>query len=224
MAQCDDSEYGPQGDFKSLGLDTSTHSNASFTVEKNDPLDIKFKAPKGVKFTSKLVNAEKEDEDLSTFVFSQRYEGYLHFIIHFPETASYKFQLFALPTDTKETSLPNVYNYLIKVNSANKAVYPFPKQYAQWKEGCSLVEPLVLNSNSSLTNVSFKINIPNGKAAAVVVNGKEWNHLELKDKSTSLFTGTFDLHKLRNTGAKVTVNANFDESSGSYPTLLEYKI
>ncbi|XP_071089918.1 uncharacterized protein [Haliotis cracherodii] len=219
MAQIE-GEFGPQGDFASLGLAVQSHKENEFTVKTN-VCEIKFKSTKPVKFTQKMVNVKDEEDDLSSYVFSQKYDDCMHFCINFPESGSYKFQLFALPGDTKETSLPNVFNYKIKVEGACHAVHAFPKQYAQWKDGCSLVEPTVLNSNCSLTSVKFKVNIPNAKAAAIVINGSDWKHL---DKAGCCFTGTYDLHKLRNSGAKVTLNANFDEGSGSYPTLLEYKI
>jgi hypothetical protein len=95
-------------------------------------------------------------------VFTQTQGNTVSFVISFPEHGWYKFQIFALPTSDESKSLPNVFNYLIDCRRALKAVYPFPKQYAPWRDGCYLQCPLVLNSSSRLSNVQFKVGSSQG--------------------------------------------------------------
>lgn len=138
----------------------------------------------------------------------------------FPEAGYYKFQIFALEASDESKSLPNVYNYLIHVKDALRQAHPFPKQYAQWKDGCYLYSPLVMNSKTSLAKVDFKVYVPNANAVAIVAAG-EWTHLTKKGEN---WEGTVGLSKHRGKDVKVTLNANFGPDETKYATLLEYVV
>lgn len=158
------------------------------------------------------------DKDFSDYVFTQTKDGVLTFVLQFPEAGYYKFQLFALEASDDSKSLPNVYNYLIHVKDALRQVNPFPKQYAQWKDGCYLYSPLVLSAKTSLAKVDFKVFIPNARAVAVVAAG-EWTHLTKKGDN---WEGTVPLSKHRGKDVKVTLNANYEGDETKFATLLEY--
>lgn len=162
----------------------------------------------------------KDDKDVSDYVFTQTKDAVLTFVVMFPEAGFYKFQIFALEASDESKSLPNVYNYLIHVKDALRSVNPFPKQYAQWKDGCYLYSPLVLSSKTSLAKVEFKIYVPNAKAVAVVAAG-EWFHLTKKGDN---WEGTVGLTKHRGKDVKVTVNANYGPDETKYATLLQYVV
>ncbi|KAI8777351.1 kyphoscoliosis peptidase [Biomphalaria glabrata] len=210
---------GSQPKFGELGLQTLSHDSPEFSVDNNGELEIKFKAPRPVKVTTNLINC-KTDQEVTEFVFTQTKDKELHFVLVFPEAGYFKFQIFALDASDESKSLPNVYNYLINVKDALKAAYPFPKQYAQWKDGCYLYSPLVLNAKTSLAKVDFKVFIPNAKAVAVVAAG-EWFHLTKKGDN---WEGTAALSKHRGKDVKVTLNANYGADESKYATLLEYII
>jgi hypothetical protein len=210
---------GTQPKFSELRLQTLTHDSPDFAVDQNSELEIKFKAPRPVKVTTNLLNSNG-DKDVSEFVFTQTKDGVLAFVLAFPEAGFYKFQIFALEASDESKSLPNVYNYLIQVKDALRAAYPFPKQYAQWKDGCYLFTPLVLNAKTSLAKVDFKVYVPNAKAVAVVAAG-EWVHLTKKGDN---WEGTAALSKHRGKDVKVTLNANYGPDETKYATLLEYII
>ncbi|CAG5116913.1 unnamed protein product [Candidula unifasciata] len=210
---------GSQPKFAELRLQTITHDNPEFSVDQNNELEIKFKMPRPIKVTSSLIQA-KDDKDISEYVFTQTKEGVLAFVLMFPEAGYYKFQIFGLEAADQSKSLPNVYNYLIHVKDALRPAYPFPKQYAQWKDGCYLYSPLVLNAKTSLAKVEFKVYVPNAKAVAVVAAG-EWFHLT---KHGENWEGTVGLSKHRGKDVKVTLNANYGSDETKYATLLEYII
>ncbi|XP_041357772.1 uncharacterized protein LOC121374731 [Gigantopelta aegis] len=218
--QIEDYYLGAQENFRDYGLSCDSHKKEEFSVPENE-CEIRLKSTKDVKITTQLLDCRDESKNLADYVFTQRKGDTIFFIINFPESGYYKFQIFALLASDESKSLPNVYNYLIKVDRALKAVHAFPKQYAQWKDGCYLYEPIVLNSSSRLHKVNFKVHIPKAKAAAIVVDGKDWHHLELKGEN---FEGSVALDHCRNKGVKVTLNANYGGESTTYPTLLEYKI
>ncbi|GFO20188.1 kyphoscoliosis peptidase [Plakobranchus ocellatus] len=210
---------GSQPKFGELHMQALSHADPEFSMDNNTELEIKFKCPKPVKVTTNLINCQDDSEN-SEFVFTQTKDGVLSFVITLPQAGYFKFQVFALEASDESKSLPNVFNYLINVKEALKAAYPFPKQYAQWKEGCFLYSPLVLNCKTSLAKVDFKLYIPNAKAVAVVAAG-EWFHLAKKDDN---WEGTAALSKHRGKDVKVTVNANFGPDETKYATLLEYVI
>ena len=99
----------------------------------------------------------RTEKEFPEYVFTHTQGDIVSFVISFPEHGWYKFQIFALPVSDDSKSLPNVFNYVINVRRAVKAVYPFPKQYAPWRNGCFLFSPLILNSSSRLHNVTFKV-------------------------------------------------------------------
>jgi len=120
--------------------------------------------------------------------------------------------------DSKQ--FPNVYNYLVNCVRALHPVFPFPKQYAQWKEGCYLHEPLFLHKELPMKNTLFKAIIPNAKSAAVVV-GEEWFQL---DKVGNHWEGKFNMDQFKGSDKKITLNANTGPDESKFATLLEYKL
>ena len=214
-----DGYLGSQPKFSELGLSAMSHIEPEIFLNDNQ-VEIKLKCNKGpVKVTHQLICC-RTDKELSEYVFTQTLHGVVTFIVNLPESGFYKFQIFALPVDDDSKSLPNVYNYLINCNRALLPVFPFPKQYAQWKDGCFLHEPLCLHKDSKLTNIKWKVNIPNAKAVAVVVDG-DWHHFEKKGNH---WEGCFSLDQYRGKDKKVTVNANVGPDETKFATYLEYTI
>jgi len=211
---------GIQPKFEELGLVPFSHVENEIAVNDNKvEIRLKFK-DKPVKVTHQLINCRTE-EDVSQYVFTQCQNGVITFLISMPTSDYYKFQIFALAVDDDNKSLPNVCNYLINCTQALTPVYPYPKQYAQWKEGCYLHEPLVLNKDmSGLNSVHWKLSIPTANAVAVVADG-DWFHLEKKGKR---FEGDTDLLKYKGKNINVTVNANMGPDDSKYSTLLQYTI
>jgi len=208
---------GAQPKCSELNMRPMSHENTEISLPQNE-VEIKFKTPKKLKVTTNLLG--ENDKEHSEFVFTQTKDGVLSFVITFPASGYFKFQIFALEANDENQSLPNVFNYLINVKDATKPAYSYPKQYAQWKDGCYLYSPLVLNAKSSLTKVHFKVFVPNAKAVAIVCAG-EWYHMTRKGENWEVEA---DLHKHRGKDVKVTVNANFGEDETKYATLLEYMI
>ena len=213
---------GPQERFSELGLSVLSHDHPEITARENH-LEIKLKARNHVKITHQLVMC-KNDHDFSEYVLVQNKDGVVHLHVHMPEGPEwYKLQIYALPASDPSKSLPNVYNYLIHCVRCTLPVYPFPKQFAQWKDGCYLHEPMVLNEHSKLTNIKFYVMVPKAKKVAVVAQGEEWFPLEHKGGPT--YEGKCSLDHLRGKDAKVTLCACFDASDeNKFSTLLEYHI
>jgi len=209
---------GQQAKFAELGLSAFSHAESEIRTNDNQ-MEIKLKCKEPLKVTHQLINC-RTDQDCSEFVFTQTLHGVISFIVSLPESGFYKFQLFALPANDESKSLPNVYNYLIECVRALHPVFPFPKQYAQWKDGCYLHEPLVLHSQAPLRNVFWKVIIPGANAVAIVAGG-EWFHLEKKGNH---FEGKSDLDQFRGKDTKVTMNANVGADESKYSTMLEYRI
>lgn len=211
---------GPQGAFADLGLSVQSHRDPVITARDNH-LEIKFTASRPVKFTHQLINCHSEQES-NEYVFTHTKDGTVTFVIQLPEVGYYKLQLFALPVADESKSLPNVFNYLIHCTRAMHPIYPYPKQYAQWKEGCFLSEPLILHNDSKLTNVHWNVHVPHAKGVAVVADG-EWYHFE--HRGGPVWEATFSIDSLRGKNAKITLNANLStDDETKYCTLLEYKL
>lgn len=209
---------GPQPKFAELGLSELSHTESEIRQNDNQ-MEIKIKCKNKCKVTHQLIDC-RNDKDVSEYVFTQTMHGVISFIINLPESGFYKFQMFALPHDDDSKSLPNVLNYLINCVRALHPVFPFPKQYAQWKEGCYLHEPLVLHKDAPLRRVFWKVVIPGAKNVAVVVEG-EWFQLEKKGNH---FEGHSNLEPFKNESPKITLNANFGPDESKFSTMLEYSL
>ncbi|XP_041357773.1 uncharacterized protein LOC121374732 [Gigantopelta aegis] len=217
----DDFDLGALENFSKFGLSCYSHMHEKFCIPENECI-IKLKTTEDVRITTQLTNYNDRLKNLSEYVFMQRDDDIISFIINFPASGYYKFEIYALPADAEHKTLPNVFNYFIKVDHATTAAHVYPKQYAHWQGGCYLYEPLVLDSTSDLQNANFKVHIPNATKAAIVVehNGKVWHHLQLKGRD---FGGSVALDHYGNEDVKVMLNANYGESD-TYATLLEYTI
>lgn len=203
-----------------MGLSAMSHIDPEILLNENT-LEIKFKCNKGpVKTTRQLLSCKRDNIELSEYVFTQTFHGTITFLINLPEPGYYKFQIFALPVEDESKSLPNIYNYLINCTQATKPVFPFPIQYAGWKEGCYLHEPLYLHKNSILMNLKWKVNVPDAKGVAVVADG-DWYQFERKGNH---WEACISLDKYRGKDKKVTLNANFSPDDTKFATLLQYKI
>ena len=208
---------GPQPKFSELGLSMFSHVEPDFSIDKNS-LEIKIKFTDKVKVTHQLIRCSDE-KDLSEFVFTQTLNNLITFIISLPCSDYYKFQIFALPADDDSKSLPNVLNYLINCEKALHPCFPYPKQYAQWKDGCYLKSPICLHEDMELVDVPFDVTIPGANGVAVVADG-EWFHC---NKKGNHWEGNFNLNKFK--GKKITLNANLVPSDDTkYSTMLEYKV
>jgi len=123
-------------------------------------------------------------------------------------------------------SLPGIFNFLIDcTESATDLVESFPQQYAPWKDGCYLHEPLnrKLSQPASEDNLlGFKLAVPRAVQVAVVIGsaGTEW--ISLKKNENNVWQGEVDMAKVWGTSARVAVCAAYEGSTETYSTLLEY--
>ena len=177
-------------------------------------LEVKFRMGQPVKVTGNLIEASTT-KDFSNLLFTQTQGDVVSYIIQLPSTGYYKLQVYALPVSDDSKTLPGVYNYLINCTSAPKPVQPFPKQYAQWKEGCYLYQPLTLASADA--TVSFKALVPKAKQVAVTVNDT-WT--QLKNSGSDVWEGAVQILK----NSRVTLNVNYGGDETKYSTLLEYNL
>ncbi|PVD31073.1 hypothetical protein C0Q70_10350 [Pomacea canaliculata] len=211
---------GPQSKFSEWSLSCISHSNPDIRTDSNQ-LEIKLRTPKPMKVTSNLIDCANERE-YKELVFTQTDGDVVSLLVSLPAAGFFKLQIYALPSTDDSKTLPNVYNYLIQCTSPPPtAVPPYPKQYAQWKEGCYLFEPLHLSNLSNLDTVNFKVKIPGAKAVALTVD-TEWFHLQQRD---GLWQGTVKgLSRFRGKCNKASLNANYGGDGTKYSSLLEYDL
>ncbi|KAJ8317366.1 hypothetical protein KUTeg_005270 [Tegillarca granosa] len=152
-----------------------------------------------------------DNSDISKLIFTHTKGNTISYLLQIPSEGYYKLQVYALLLTDDSKTLQGVFNYLIKCDKAASSVFPYPKQYAQWKEGCYLYEPLILHDSPG--NVRFKVYVPKAKAVAVTFN-EEWNHLN--DTGNDVWEGNAELDKSK--GSKVKLNANFSGEEAKYST------
>ncbi|ESO97033.1 hypothetical protein LOTGIDRAFT_231774 [Lottia gigantea] len=210
---------GAQPKFSEFGMTTLSHNNPEVAVSDNQ-IEVKFKTTRPVKLTGNLVECANEQEH-KDYVFCHTQNDVSSMIATMPNPGYYKLQIYALPCDDDSKTLPGVFNYLINNQGSAKAPTPFPKQYAPWKDGCYLYDPIVLNRSMNLSNIQVKLHVPNAAAVAATVEG-DWTHLE-RD-AQGLWAGQLNLDKFKQTGCKVCLNANYGGDKTKFATLLEYSL
>ncbi|CAG5135476.1 unnamed protein product [Candidula unifasciata] len=219
---------GKQPRFDEFGLSCVSHVDPVIHLDVNT-VTIAMKALVPLRVTANLISVDT-DEEFPDFVFSNCLASQISFIVNLPVTGYYKLQIYAMPQSDPSQQLPGVFNYLIHCRAVTQAVFPFPKQYAQWKEGCFMYEPGVIPTNrgphasqvqlSRLpTKINFRVIIPKAEAVAVVAD-QQWTHLERLQGDE--WAKVVDVTGLYGKGVKVTLNANFGGDKASYSTLLEY--
>ncbi|XP_062611451.1 uncharacterized protein LOC134273277 isoform X2 [Saccostrea cucullata] len=210
---------GAQPKFNDFGLNTLSHHIPVIHLETNS-VEIQFSTAQEMRVTANLIEVES-DREMPEFVFTQTKGSVVSFLVNMPTVGFYKLQLYAIPINDPNQQLPGVYNYLINCQRKTKEVYPFPKQYAQWKEGCYMWEPLVVHKDIGKPVVNFHVQIPRAEAVAVVTD-QEWTHLQ--SPQSGIWQGEVNLAPYYGKGIKFTLNANFGGDKTSYATLLEYAI
>ena len=207
---------GAQPMFNEFGLNTLSHHDPIIHLDCN-AVKIGFTTAQDMRVTANLIEVDTENEYLD-WVFTQTQGRTIAFNVVLPNTGFYKLQLYSVPTRDTSQKLPGVYNYLINCKKITQQPIPFPKQYAQWKEGCYMEFPRECCLHPGCgPEVFFKVIIPTASAVAVVV-GDDWTHLT--SPSPTVWEGNVKLTYGRNT--KVTLNANYGGDPTSYATLLEY--
>ncbi|XP_041349278.1 kyphoscoliosis peptidase-like [Gigantopelta aegis] len=210
---------GAQPMFAELGLYTISHNDPEIVTDDNQ-FEIKIGTSRPTKVTANLTNA-RTLQSFTENVFSQMTDNVISFLVNVPTTGYYKLQVYALPSSDDSKTLPGVFNYLVLCNATPTDPHPYPKQYAPWKNGCFLFEPLSLTNESQLNNVHFKVRIPNAKSVAVTSDG-EWQHLDTE--GDDVWQGNVSLEKYRGTDSKISLNANFGGDTTKYATLLDYSL
>ncbi|XP_050399570.1 hillarin isoform X2 [Patella vulgata] len=224
---------GPQSKFTEFGLSTASHHDPIIHLDTNTvTIQIRSEAPLRVTGNLLAVQDDSSEVEHPEFIFAHTMGSLITFIVNLPHTGFYKLQLYACPVNDSSQQLPGVYNYLINCREVKQAVFPFPKQYAQWKEGCFMYEPGVIASTTGPNGqkisrdrlppqVNFRLMIPKADAVAVVA-GDDWTHLEKLQGNE--WGGVIDVEKHYGKNTKITVNANYGGDKTSYATLLEYTV
>ncbi|XP_033757635.1 uncharacterized protein LOC117340002 [Pecten maximus] len=213
---------GAQSKFSEYGLNTLSHHDPVIHLETNY-IEIQFDFATEMRVTANLISVDQE-KDFPEFVFTQTQGSVISFMVTIPTTGFYKLQLYAIPAQDPSQQLPGVYNYLLNCQNAPKAPHPFPKQYAQWKEGCFMWTPTrlyreMLQGPERIAN--FRVLIPRAEAAAMVVDS-DWTHLS--SNQPGIWEGDVSFKNHHNKSVKVTLNANYGGDRTNYATLLEYNI
>lgn len=212
---------GPEPNFEEMGLSTTSHHEPEFKIKENEFI-IKFKAVHPVKIFGKVIRLETGEASLE-HVFIQTHRNLVNVFVSLPNPGDYKLQIYALPVSDPSQQLPNVFTYLIHCVGMPRKCRFFPRQYAQWRDGCALYEPFSLAGERVQGDVPFRVRIPEALAAAVTVQD-EWTHLEPADDG--IWQGTIiDIDRFKGRSLFAVLNANFDPDDESrYSSLLAYRL
>eukprot|EP00745_Piridium_sociabile_P005104 TRINITY_DN130736_c0_g1_i1.p1 TRINITY_DN130736_c0_g1~~TRINITY_DN130736_c0_g1_i1.p1 ORF type:complete len:232 (-),score=71.52 TRINITY_DN130736_c0_g1_i1:194-889(-) len=226
MAKCppEPSEgLGQKEGFHSLKMKLKTHEAAKFEIDTNK-FEIVLKAGFDVKALSKLEHYDSafNVSVVESAVFIQVEEQELRYSIAVKETGWYKLNIFAAKKDDDNKSVPGVFTYLFHVTQVRYAVAPYPHQFADWRDGCHLYEPLSVDGSLDLDKVKFKVKIPGARKVAVKA-GEVWTHLE--NDGGDKWKGDVRLREQFDSpdNVKISLNANMGgPDANSYATLLQY--
>ncbi|XP_059154200.1 kyphoscoliosis peptidase-like [Physella acuta] len=212
---------GAQPLFKEIGLSTKTHPEPEFETGENEFV-IKFKASQPVKITSKVISEQTGDESLERVFIQTRGED-VNLLVSLDKPGYHRLQIYALPAADASKQLPGVFNYLINCTSTPRKSRMFPKQFAQWSDGCVLLEPFSLAGDHVKGDVMFRVAIPRAHAVAVTI-GEEWTHLDPGDNG--IWTGRLiGIDNYKGKGLHAVLNANFNEEEETrYSSLLQYTL
>ncbi|XP_013408285.1 uncharacterized protein LOC106172195 isoform X2 [Lingula anatina] len=218
---------GPQPGYTNLKMNTISHKDP-LIVNHTGELEVEFSLSQPMRVTSNLIETANGHEHPDN-ILQQQQNNSLTFNLRLPHPGVYKFQIYAQSLTEPSENLPGVYNYLINCDNVSRVpVTPYPRQFAQWKEGCYLYEPQDgklssqrLGANVQHNYLFFKLEVPKARMVAVVV-GEEWEQLE--PKQTGTWEGGVYMDKFWGKATRLAVTANYGGSTSSYNTLLEFSL
>lgn len=213
---------GAQIKFNEFGLSTLSHHDPVIYLNTNNiEIQLATKPEVDMRVTANLIGVDDEKE-YSDNIFTQTQGSVISFSVNIPSTGFYKLQLYAVPMSDPGQQLPGVYNYLIKCEKMDKKVYPFARQYAQWKEKCYMWGPTSLNRELINAHkdkiIPFRVCIPRAENVSIVA-GSDWTHLQ--SSQPGIWEGNVNFSNMHGE-CKVTLNANYGGDRTNYATLLEY--
>lgn len=221
---------GPQAAFHDLGLCVAGFKDPLIVVDSGDA-SLSFCTTNPVRMSAQLIFCSNAgDEDCSDYVLQQSGENLVTFVLKLSRPGMYKLQFFAVQAGSDSESLPGVYNCLVHCRNTIVNLVPFPKQYAPWKEGCYLFEPLeghlqpnheMQDSASSYQHVFFRLEVLRATAVSVIV-GKEWSSLE--EEKPGMWKGEIQMDKFWGKEHKVSICASYDDPPEQFGSLLEYSM
>jgi len=222
---------GAQPAFQGLGLSVFGAEDPYLVVDSGDT-HVSFEMKLPVRMSSQLlyINEKGESVDCSEYVLQQSGNNLATFMLKLPQVGMYKLQIYAVEFNNPSDNLPGVYNFLINCRNTLVSGVPFPKQYAPWKDGCYLYEPLdghlqpnrpTQGSASSYQHVMFLLVVPRATSVMVVI-GEEW--LPLTEEQQGQWRGEVQMDQFWGTARKVTVCVSYDNPPDSYNSLLEYSM
>lgn len=213
---------GEKEGFSKLKMKLVNHKSAEFETD-NNKFEIELTAGEDVKVLTKLVHydSEGQEKEVERAVFMHVDDKELTFHVAVRETGWYKLNIFAAPISQSGDSLPGVFTYLFHVTRIKEQAPPYPRQFADWKQGCHLYEPLTIDKSANLEKVKFKVKVPGAKKVAVKA-GEEWTRLE---EDGGKWKGVVRLreHFEKKENVLISLNANMGGPDGnSYATLLQF--
>ncbi|KAK0052059.1 kyphoscoliosis peptidase [Biomphalaria pfeifferi] len=212
---------GAQPLFSEFGLLAKSHAEPEFETNENEFV-IKLKASQPVKITSKIVSDETLGDSQERVFIQTRGED-VNLLVSLDMPGYHRLQIYALPAADDSKQLPGVFNYLIHCTGTPRKSRLFPKQFAQWKDGCVLLEPFSLAGDHIKGDVVFRLMVPNALAVAVTIE-ENWFHLDPGDNG--IWTGRVnDIERFKGRGLYAVLNANFsEEDETKYSSLLQYTL
>jgi len=222
---------GPQQAFHGLGLSVTGSVDPYIVVDSGDT-SVSFNTSQPVRMSSQLIYSSPThgEEDCTEYILQQSGDNLVTFLLKLTKPGMYKLQLFAVPYTTTSESLPGVYNCLIYCRNTLVNLAPFPKQYAPWKDGCYLVEPLdghlqpnraIQGSASSYQHVYFSLEVPRATSVYAII-GPEW--IALEEAQPGLWNGEVAMDQFWGTVNKVSLVASYDSPPDQFGSLLEYSM
>ena len=211
---------GPQPKFTEFGLRTLNEHDPLIELKDGNHLEIQLGTTRGMKFNAGLIQADTS-QDVSDFIFIQTQPSMVTFLVNIPSTGFYKLQIHGnVSEDQSHTSL-GLFNYLIHCKAATDTVYPYPRQLGHWKEGCYMLEPLILHADMKQPEVKFRTHVPKAKQVVLFV---EHNVHPLESLGPVQWESTINLSKYYGTDTKLILAANYGGDEERFATLLEYKL
>ncbi|KAH9513197.1 hypothetical protein Btru_034358 [Bulinus truncatus] len=212
---------GAQPLFAELGLSTKTHHEPEFETGENEFV-IKLKANQPIKITSKIVCDDGLDESQERVFIQTRGED-VNLLVSLDKPGYHRLQIYALSASDEKKQLPGVFNYLVNCTGTPRKSRLFPKQFAQWRDGCVLLEPFSLAGDHVKGDVLFRVVIPNALAVAITIE-ENWFHLEPGENG--IWAGRVsEIDQFKGKGLHAVLNANFSEDDETkYSSLLQYTL
>ena len=205
---------------RTLGVECASHQTAFIEAPESGELDIDLKLSCACTLKGNLNfqnGTQSEDRDKYMFL-TQDEKNNAKLRLRLPDSGMYSLKVFGKSRNKEGSSLPNIYNFIIKVPTPKENCTPFPKSFTPFSENQCQIEAPLTGTLPCNQHIPFAVAVP-GASQVATIGSKGW--CQLKQDDAGMWRGDAETGEA---GTELKLAAEMKQGSNNFETLLTYEV